>query len=34
MPFGTVVGVFTMVALMQDSVQLLFSANEPVMQTS
>ncbi len=33
MPFGTVLGVFTIVVLMKDSVQKLFAANQPVRAT-
>jgi hypothetical protein len=34
MPFGTVLGVFTIVLLMKDSVKQLFSANQPTQPTS
>ncbi|MHC4625251.1 MAG: hypothetical protein ACYS4W_15255 [Planctomycetota bacterium] len=34
MPFGTVLGVFTIVVLMKDSVQQLFSANQPTPPTT
>lgn len=33
MPLGTVLGVFTIVVLMKDSVQKLFAANQPVQAT-
>jgi len=33
MPFGTVLGVFTIVVLMKDSVKELFAANEPARAT-
>jgi hypothetical protein len=32
MPFGTILGVFTIVTLMQESVKELFSASAPIMQ--
>jgi hypothetical protein len=34
MPFGTVLGVFTIIVLMKDSVKELFSANEAIQPTS
>lgn len=34
MPFGTVLGVFTIIVLMRESVQKLFAANEPLVDAT